>query len=168
MDCNKVHQNRVLEYLEMVDECNSLLRGIKVTMDRCEREDGDINRHLRSFCKVVDRIRVLEGDMVGALKYFKQLEQDENLELIKVGFEEILEKDMDCNKVHQNRVLEYLEMVDECNSLLRGIKVTMDRCEREDGDINRHLRSFCKVVDRIRVLEGDMVGALKYFKQLEQ
>ncbi|CAI8619651.1 unnamed protein product [Vicia faba] len=92
----------------------------------------------------------------------------ENLELIKVGFEEILEKDMDCNKVHQNRVLEYLEMVDECNSLLRGIKVTMDRCEREDGDINRHLRSFCKVVDRIRVLEGDMVGALKYFKQLEQ
>nr|XP_004503556.2 uncharacterized protein LOC101506109 [Cicer arietinum] len=92
----------------------------------------------------------------------------ENLELIKVGFEEILEKDMDCNKVHHDRVLEYLEMVDECNSLLKGIKVAMDRCEREDADINRYLRLFCKVVDRIRVMEGDMVGALKYFKQLEQ
>lgn len=92
----------------------------------------------------------------------------ENLELIKVGFEEILEKDMDCNKVHQNSVLEYLERVDECNSLLKGIKVWMDRCEWEDADINRHLRFFCKVVDQIRVLEGDMVGALKYFKQLEQ
>ncbi|XP_058732172.1 uncharacterized protein LOC131603762 [Vicia villosa] len=92
----------------------------------------------------------------------------ENLELIKVGFEEILEKDMDCNKVHQNRVLEYLEMIDQCSSLLKGIKVSMDRCEREDGDINRYLRFFGKVVDQIRVLEGDMVGALKYFKQLEQ
>ncbi|MCH82225.1 replication factor A protein, partial [Trifolium medium] len=27
---------------------------------------------------------------------------------------------------------------------------------------------FYKIVDRIRVLEGEMVGALKYFKQLEQ
>ncbi|CAK8579417.1 unnamed protein product [Lathyrus sativus] len=92
----------------------------------------------------------------------------ENLELIKMGFEEILEKDMDCNKVHQNRVLEYLEMVDECNSLLKGIMVSMNIYEREDVDKNRHLRFFCEVVDQIRVLEGDMVGALKYFKQLEQ
>jgi hypothetical protein len=84
-----------------------------------------------------------------------------NLELIKVGFEKILEKDMDCNKVHQDRVLEYLELVDDCNSCLKGIKVAMDRCEREDAAI----RFFCKVVDHIRVLEGDMVGALQYFKQ---
>ncbi|PNY04557.1 TPR repeat protein [Trifolium pratense] len=84
-----------------------------------------------------------------------------NLELIKVGFENILEKDMDCNKVNQDRVLEYLEIVDDCNSYLKSIKVAMDRCERVDADI----RFFCKVVDHIRVLEGDMVGALKQFKQ---
>ncbi|GAU11809.1 hypothetical protein TSUD_75600 [Trifolium subterraneum] len=84
-----------------------------------------------------------------------------NLELIKVGFEKILEKDMDCNKVHEERVLEYLELVDDCNSYLKGIKVAMDMCERENTDIT----FFCKIVDRIKVLEGDMVGALKYFKQ---
>lgn len=92
----------------------------------------------------------------------------EKLELVKVGFEEILEKDMDCNKAHQDRVLEYLEMVDECNSLLKGIKVAMDRCERENEDVKRYLRFFSKVVARIRMLEGDMVGALKHFKELEQ
>lgn len=90
------------------------------------------------------------------------------LELVKVGFEEILEKDPWCNKAYHDRVLEYLEVVDECKSLLKGIKVAMDRCEREDRDVRYHLRFFNKLIARIRVLEGDMVGALKHFQELEQ
>ncbi|KAJ1394119.1 hypothetical protein SESBI_34422 [Sesbania bispinosa] len=77
----------------------------------------------------------------------------EKLELVKVGFEEILEKDLDCNKANHDCVLEYLEMIDKCNRLLKGIKVAMDRCERENADVKRYLRFFSKVVARIRVLE---------------
>ncbi|CAL0304648.1 unnamed protein product [Lupinus luteus] len=91
------------------------------------------------------------------------------LELVKVGFEEILEKkEHGCNQAYYDCVLEYLEMIDECKSLLKGIKFAMDRCERENRDVKYHLRFFNKVVDRIRVLEGDMVGALKHFKELEK
>ncbi|XP_061347240.1 uncharacterized protein LOC133292807 [Gastrolobium bilobum] len=92
----------------------------------------------------------------------------EELELVKIGFEQILEKDQDCNKAYHDCVLEYLEMVDECKSLLKGIKVAMCRCERENADIKHCLRFFSKLVGRIKVMEGDMVGALKHFKELEQ
>ncbi|KAF1884174.1 hypothetical protein Lal_00035239 [Lupinus albus] len=91
------------------------------------------------------------------------------LELVKVGFEEILEKkEHGCNQAYYDCVLEYLEMIDECKSLLKGIKLAMDICERENRDIKYHLRFFNKVVDRIRVLEEDMVGALKHFQELEK
>lgn len=139
---------------------------------------GNKPDHVESvlYLKMKERIRVVhsfkkiktDDDEAWEVLRAEVVSCSENLELIKVGFEEILEKDMDCNKSHQDRVLEYLEMVDECNGLLKGIKVAMDKCEKEDADINRYLRLFGKVVDRIRVLEGDMVGALKYFKQLEQ
>ncbi|OIW01098.1 hypothetical protein TanjilG_25206 [Lupinus angustifolius] len=91
------------------------------------------------------------------------------LELVKVGFEEILEKkEHGCNQAYYDCVLEYLEMIDECKSLLKGIKFAMNRCERENRDVKNHLRFFNKVVDRIRLLEGDMIGALKHFQELEK
>ncbi|OIV89764.1 hypothetical protein TanjilG_02896 [Lupinus angustifolius] len=91
------------------------------------------------------------------------------LELVKVGFEEILEKkEPGYNQAYYDCVLEYLEMIDECKSLLKGIKLAMDRCERENRDVKYHLRFFNKVAARVRVLEGDMVGALKHFQEVEK
>ena len=92
----------------------------------------------------------------------------EQLELVRIGFEEILENDRDCNKSNQDRVLEYLELVDKCRGLLKGIKSAIDRCERENGDVKLYVRLLSKVVARIRVFQGDMVGALKHLKELEQ
>ncbi|CAJ2649021.1 unnamed protein product [Trifolium pratense] len=37
--CNKVHQDRVLEYLEKVDKCNIWLKGIKVAIELMDRYD---------------------------------------------------------------------------------------------------------------------------------
>ncbi|KAE9617824.1 hypothetical protein Lal_00033898 [Lupinus albus] len=91
------------------------------------------------------------------------------LELVKVGFEEILEKkEHGCNQAYYDCVLEYLEMIDGCKSLLKGIKFAMDKCERENRDVKYHLRFFNKVAARVRVLEGDMVGALKHFQEVEK
>lgn len=92
----------------------------------------------------------------------------EKLELVKVGFEEILENDQDCHRAHHDCIFEYLEMVDKCTNLLKGIKVAISRCERQNADIRSYLRFFSKVLARIRVFERDMVGALKYYKELEQ
>ncbi|KAI4354850.1 hypothetical protein L6164_003680 [Bauhinia variegata] len=92
----------------------------------------------------------------------------DELELVKIGFEEILERDPDCSKDYHDRILEYLEMVDECTCLLKHIKMVMNRCEKEKGDVNYYLRFFKTVVYRIRTLEDDMLGALKHFQELEQ
>ncbi|XP_027352763.1 uncharacterized protein LOC113863396 [Abrus precatorius] len=89
----------------------------------------------------------------------------EGFEFVKIGFEEILEKE---RKAYHDCVLEHLEMVDECKCLLKGIKVAMDRCERENASVKHSLRFFTKVVAHIRVLEGDMLSALKYYKELDK
>ncbi|KAI4356785.1 hypothetical protein L6164_000777 [Bauhinia variegata] len=92
----------------------------------------------------------------------------EDLELVKIGFEEILERDTDGSRSYHDRILEYLEMVDECKCLLKDIKVAMDRCERDNDDRSYYMRFFKTVVYRIRILEEEMLGALKYFQELEQ
>ncbi|KAK7256613.1 hypothetical protein RIF29_30067 [Crotalaria pallida] len=92
-----------------------------------------------------------------------------NFELVKVGFEEILErKKLGCEEGYYVCVLECLERVDEGKISLKGIKFAMDRCERENRDLKHFLRLFNIVVARIRVLEEDMVCALKYFQELEK
>lgn len=91
----------------------------------------------------------------------------EELELVKIGFEEILEKDPYSKKSYHGRVLEYLEMVDECKDILKDIKKKMDRCERESEHTKYFLRVFNDLVDRVRVLQGYMVGALKFYQELE-
>ncbi|KAK4267795.1 hypothetical protein QN277_024529 [Acacia crassicarpa] len=90
----------------------------------------------------------------------------EELELVKIGFEEILEKDPYGNKSYHGRILEYLEMVDECKDILKDIKKKMDRCERENGNTKRFLSLFNELVDRVRVLQGSMLGALKFYQEL--
>lgn len=92
----------------------------------------------------------------------------EELELVKIGFEEILEKDPYCDKAYHDRILEYLDMVDDCRGLLKDIKLAMERCEKENWDMKYYLTFFNNLLDRIRTLEEDMVGALKYYQELEQ
>ncbi|XP_028754152.1 uncharacterized protein LOC114713654 [Neltuma alba] len=92
----------------------------------------------------------------------------EELELVKVGFEEILEKDPYGTKSYHGLILEYLEMVDECKDILKDIKKKMDRCERENGNTKYFLSLFNELVDRVRVLQGYMLGALQFYQELER
>ncbi|TKY66338.1 hypothetical protein E2542_SST09208 [Spatholobus suberectus] len=89
----------------------------------------------------------------------------ERLEFVKVGFEEILEKD---RKAFHDCVLEHLERIDECKTLLKEIKVAMDRCERKNTKLKYSLRFFSKVVAHVRVLEANLLHALKYYKELDK
>lgn len=100
--------------------------------------------------------RVLKGEVFNS---------NERLEFVKVGFEEMLEKDP---KGFHNCVLEHLERVDECKTLLKEIKVAMDRCERNNINLKGSLRFFSKVVAHVRVLEASMFHALKYYKELDK
>ena len=52
--------------------------------------------------------------------------------------------------------------------LLKDIKLAMERCEKENWDMKYYLTFFNNLLDRIRTLEEDMVGALKYYQELEQ
>ncbi|KAF7826022.1 U-box domain-containing protein 35 isoform X2 [Senna tora] len=152
------------------------------TVQESKVEEREIEGFLKPFLVHSTRFLKLE-EKIPIAHDFKKLRPDaqawkvlksqvfscsEELELVKIGFEEILEKDPYCNKSYHDRILEYLEMVDECKVLLKDIKVAMDRCERENGDLKYYLRFFNSLVERIRVLEGDMLGALKYYQDLEQ
>lgn len=147
-------------------------------------EEGEIERllgskpihvHSMRYLKLKEKIPVVHDftkvrpdDQAWQVLKSQVFSCSEELDLVKIGFEEILEKDPYCNKSYHGRILEYLEMVDECKVLLKDIKLAMDRCEKENGDMKYYLRFFNNLVDRIRVLEGDMLGALKYFQELEQ
>ncbi|KAK7395643.1 hypothetical protein VNO78_16208 [Psophocarpus tetragonolobus] len=89
----------------------------------------------------------------------------ERLEFLKVGFEGMLEKE---RKGFHDCVLEQLERVDECMTLLKEIKVAMDRCEKKNTDLRHSLRFFSKVVAHVRILEANMFHALNYYKELDK
>ncbi|KAK7293275.1 hypothetical protein RJT34_16138 [Clitoria ternatea] len=89
----------------------------------------------------------------------------EGFEFVKIGFEEILERE---RTGYHDSVLERLEVVDKCKRMLKGIKVGMERCERENANVKHSLMFFTKVVAQIRVLEADMLSALKYYKELDK
>nr|ACU24118.1 unknown [Glycine max] len=89
----------------------------------------------------------------------------ERFEFAKVRFEEMLEKE---RKAFHDCVLEHLERIDECKTLLKEIKVAMDRCEKKNTNLKCSLRFFSKVVAHVRVLEANMLHALKYYKELDK
>ncbi|XP_059459238.1 uncharacterized protein LOC132188725 [Corylus avellana] len=77
--CHRARCGDIRECLEMADELEGLSREIEEAMDRCR--DKDIKYYLKDFKGLVARVRDSKGDVFRALKYFQELEHEEDNEL---------------------------------------------------------------------------------------
>ncbi|XP_062155269.1 uncharacterized protein LOC133863341 [Alnus glutinosa] len=76
--CHRARCGHIRECLEMADELEGLSREIVEAMDRCR--DKEIKYYLRDFKDLVARVRDSKGDVFRALKYFQELEHEEDNE----------------------------------------------------------------------------------------
>lgn len=76
--CHKAHCGDIRECLEMAGELMDLTREIEAAMDKCA--NNDIRYCLRHFKDLVAQVRDSKGRVFGALKYFQELEPEEDRE----------------------------------------------------------------------------------------
>ncbi|KAJ7950969.1 protein SLOW GREEN 1, chloroplastic-like [Quillaja saponaria] len=121
---------------------------------------------LKEKIPIVDNL--VKTDQAWKLLKTQIMSCSEELEMLRIRFNVILDRDPFCDKAYRGHLLEYLEMVDECMDLLEDIKKAMDHCEKENKAMDYYFKFFNGVVDQIKIFEGDMLGALKYFQELEK
>lgn len=72
--CHSAHRGDIRECLEMVDELEGLSKEIEAAMERCRHKE--IKHFLREFKDLVSQLRDSKVEVFGALKYFQELEHE--------------------------------------------------------------------------------------------
>ncbi|GFZ02310.1 tetratricopeptide repeat (TPR)-like superfamily protein [Actinidia rufa] len=93
---------------------------------------------------------------------------NQDLDLAKLGFNEVLEKEPFMVEAYHGlvTVASQGDSESELKELEKRIEDAMERCKREKGEDD--LRDFKLLIAEIRVIEGKMIEALSLYQELEK